>query len=279
MAEIGEQRTRKDSFEQSSPPSQGRPRKDSFDSTTIGRPLPVERRSSAIEEKSPNERYVRSKDIVFGNASSVLISYKAFDTNNGVEIAWHKFNLTTLDTADKERLKYCIDVGKQLDSDYLIRYLDTWCSQDNNVINIITTNLESLKEFVSKVKTLRWRIVKKWCRQFLAGLSILHNHTPAIIHRHFSFAHIYIDGGLGTTSVGDLWLAAIMIKDSGNNANQMGLSESVTKNLTLMAPTYMAPEMFENQPLTTKVSMFASCHACFVLFSSVFVRLVLILLQ
>lgn len=248
-----DQRVPKDLAETPSATPTLRPRSESVDasnSTQVN-----EKRGSEIGEKSPNERYIRSNDIISETPGATLISYKAFDSNNGVEIAWHKINLASLEVSEQERLTYCIDVIKLLESEVLIRYLDIWYSDDNTVINIITTNLELLSEFVSKVKTLRWRIVKKWCRQFLTGLQILHTHAPAIIHRHFSFAHIYIDGGLGATTIGDLWLAAIMAKDSDNVPHQMGLSEAVTKSLTRMPQTYTAPELFEGKSLTTKVKI------------------------
>ena len=108
-----------------------------------------------IADKSPNDRYIRSNDVISGSIGGILCSYKAFDSNNGVEIAWHKLNLANLDILDQQELTNCTEVIKSLDNDYLIRYLDTWYSDSNQTLNIITTHLESLKEFISKVKTLR----------------------------------------------------------------------------------------------------------------------------
>lgn len=254
-----------------------RPRKESFDQPRTRRNSFENSNANAepsliVEDKSPNERYVRSDELIMESAGGILLSYKAFDTNNGIETAWHKINLSAFDPEEQDRLRFSICTIEDLNSDVLIRYQDTWYSDDNQVVNIITTNLESLKEFISKVKTLRWRIVKKWCKQFLVGLQLLHSHTPAIIHRHFNFSHIYIDGGMGTTAIGDLWLAAFLERDSDGELKQMGLSENVAKLLTYMPPAYTAPESFEGNPLTTKVCVYPTDRlSCFTVLLSYYI--------
>lgn len=104
--------------------------------------------------------------------------------------------------------------------------------------------------FISKVMTLRWRIVKKWCKQILRALDHLHASKPQIVHRNITCSHIYIDGGVGATTIGDLWMAAVLADDP---ANPIGLSEALTRRLGQYSPASTAPETLDSQPLTTKV--------------------------
>ena len=95
-----------------------------------------------------------------------------------------------------------------------MQYMSCWSNEEQNSLNIITTYLDSLKEFsLKKCSRLRWRIVKKWCKQILRGLEFLHNSTPVVVHRNLTCSHIYIDGGFGgqgSINLGDLWLSAIL---------------------------------------------------------------------
>ena len=165
-------------------------------------------------EMSPNKRYIRFDELISKETVRIQSSYKAFDTKNGMEIAWHKINLNTLEESEQSRVTQGINLVKKIQSNFIIEYLMCWFSTDTRTLNIITTHLVTLKEFISKVHTLRWRIVKKWLKQILKGLDVLHTHTPNIAHRDLACSHIYIDSGHGgCTNIGDLWLAAILSED------------------------------------------------------------------
>ena len=123
-------------------------------------------------------------------------------------------------------------------------------------MNIITTHLDTLEDFIGKVKTLRWRIVKKWAKQILRGLDHLHQQKPEIVHRNVTCAHIYIDRGLGSINIGDLWLAAIIAEDQDN---PIGLSDAMMQQLADGSIAYTAPENFiDPHPLlTSKVDIYS----------------------
>jgi WNK lysine deficient protein kinase len=186
-----------------------------------------------VVEMSENHRYIRFHDIIRITFNGLLTSYKAFDTTDGVEIGWHKI-LIPADISEIEKQKFddFMQHLSQLGSskDYFVENLSYWFSpvktidtSENAVdteekhcyLNIITTNYETIREFIGKVKTLRWKIVKKWCRQLLKALAKLRNDDdssngstyPPIVHHYLSLSHIYIDGGLGTIAVGDIWLS------------------------------------------------------------------------
>lgn len=118
-------------------------------------PQPPSHQLQGVVEMSPNKRYIRFEEEVSSISSTIQSSYKSFDTKNGVEIVWHKINLNSLEEAEQSRVTHCINTVKYIQSKYVIEYLDTWFSKETRTLNIITTHLETLKEFVSKVKTLR----------------------------------------------------------------------------------------------------------------------------
>jgi WNK lysine deficient protein kinase len=105
---------------------------------------------------------------------------------------------------------------KKIQNKYIIEYLACWFGKETRTLNIITTHLDTLQDFISKVKTLRWRIIKKWSKQILRGLDHLHQQKPEIIHRNVTSSHVYIDGGLGTLNIGDLWMATVLVEDFDN---------------------------------------------------------------
>jgi WNK lysine deficient protein kinase len=185
-----------------------------------------------VVEMSENHRYIRFHDIIRITFNGLLTSYKAFDTTDGVEIGWHKI-LIPADISEIEKQKFD-DFMQHLgelgsSKDCFVENLSYWFSPVQTIdaneksadievkhcyLNIITTNYETIREFIGKVKTLRWKIVKKWCRQLLSALAKLRNSDnssgsmyPPIVHHYLSLSHIYIDGGLGTIAVGDIWLS------------------------------------------------------------------------
>lgn len=51
---------------------------------------------------------------------------------------------------------------------------------------------------------------KNWARQILRGLTYLHGHKPAIIHRDLKCDNIFVNGNTGEVKIGDLGLAIVM---------------------------------------------------------------------
>ena len=41
----------------------------------------------------------------------------------------------------------------------------------------------TLKQYVHRVRNVKLKVIKKWCRQILTALDYLHIHSPPIIHR------------------------------------------------------------------------------------------------
>lgn len=180
---------------------------------------------SKVEEISPNERYVRFAEVI-SYTENIKVSYRAFDTRNGIEVAWHAIDLSGLGDEEQEEIARSANSLRGLESEYIAQYLSVWMDDEPRRLIIITALLESLKEFIDKVRILRWRIVKKWCRQILRGLSYLHTHNPRIVHRNLSCEYVYINGGEGQLKIGNTWLAAIL----GNDSDPVSFSETMTKH-------------------------------------------------
>jgi len=210
----------------------------------------------AYKEISPNKRYVCFEELLSKTANSIQSSFKAFDTKNGIEVVWHTINLNALNESEQMGVTKCANVVKKIQNRYIIEYLSCWFKAETRSLNVITTQLDTLKDFFGKVLTLRWRIVKKWCRQILRALDHLHSSEPSIIHRHLTCSHLYIDGGLSTVNVGDMWLAAVVSEDSNS---PIGLSDKMIKDLAKSSHSsaFIAPELFESKPLTTSTDIYS----------------------
>jgi WNK lysine deficient protein kinase len=205
------------------------------------------------------DQYIRFGEVIRRSFNSLLTSYKAFDTTNGVEIAWHKISFEEMKEHEKTKFIHFIhNLNEIAQREYFVDNLSYWFSDSTQTIdtssipgllsnaeiddkhhrskpstiyfNIITSNLETIREFIGKVKTLRWKIVKKWCRQILQALECLNNHSPPIIFNYLSCAHIFIDGGLGTIALGDVWLS---FQSSSLNQNIYQAEDYQVSNLLL----------------------------------------------
>lgn len=166
---------------------------------------------------SPNKRYVRWNDVI--SKSGGVCSFKGFDTKNGIEVVWHKIDLNSLDESEQSRVTDCVKTVKNMNSKNIVEYQGHWLGEEK-CLHLITARLETLRDFIGKVKTLRWRIVKKWARQILRGLRDLHCSSPKVVHCNLMCSHIYINGGTSHTNIGDLWQATILPDDEAEHEPQ-----------------------------------------------------------
>lgn len=103
----------------------------------------------------------------------------------------------------------------------------------------------SLKRFITKVQVIRWKIVKRWCKQILRALAYLHSQNPPIIHRDIKCDNIFINGTTGDLRIGDLGLSTTaMIERNGKGQSVLG------------TPEFMAPELYDEE-YDEKVDIYA----------------------
>ena len=106
--------------------------------------------NNVAAEISPKQRYLRFNDLISQSKNSIQSSFKAFDTKNGIEVVWHTINLNSLDESEQSRVTKCVNIVKKIQNKYVIEYQSSWFKNENRTLNIITTHLEPLKEFISK---------------------------------------------------------------------------------------------------------------------------------
>jgi hypothetical protein len=100
---------------------------------------------SKIKEVSPNQRYIRFGEII-GHTGNIKCSFKAFDTRNGIEVAWHVINLSGLDDLEQEEVARSAAFLKDIRNKFVAEYLSIWVDAESRRLHIITTLLESLRE-------------------------------------------------------------------------------------------------------------------------------------
>lgn len=212
---------------------------------------------SGVVETSPGKRYMRY-DVLLSklDVTSSQSSYKAFDTKNGIEVIWNIINLSTSDDISRQYVMECTQIVKNIENSCLNEYLDCWFEEKTGNLNIITSLYTTLEEFLDKVITLRWKIVKKWCKYLLRGLDALHSSSPSVIHRHISCSRIFIDSGLGTLKLGMLWLGGLM--EDGHCKAGLPYEGSLV---------YSAPEVLSNEYFSSKV-----CHLSFFIMTMVMIQ-------
>ena len=90
----------------------------------------------------------------------------------------------------------------------------------------------TLRKYVKKIKNIKLKVIKRWCKEILEGLIYLHEQKPhPIIHRDLKCDNIFINCSTGEIRIGDLGLSTPM---------QNSYSTSV-----LGTPEFMAPELYE----------------------------------
>lgn len=207
---------------------------------------------------SPSNRYLRFDEVLSHEYSHRMqLSYKAFDTKNGIEVAWHIINLDTLQETEQRQVTDVVGEFKEkkFESRYVTEVFDSWFESQSRSLNIITSAHSTLREFMNeKVVTLRWKIVKKWCKQILQGLIDLHNHSSPIVHGKIGCSHIYIDSGLGTTQIGNVWFGAMLDNNNNKTENNVG---ATTRFSLHEANAVSAPEVLARKQLTVKVDIYS----------------------
>jgi hypothetical protein len=59
---------------------------------------------AGVAEISPNKRYIRFDELVSKTMDGIKLSYKAFDTKNGIEVEWNYINLNALKESEQSRV-------------------------------------------------------------------------------------------------------------------------------------------------------------------------------
>ncbi|KAI5067294.1 hypothetical protein GOP47_0017822 [Adiantum capillus-veneris] len=185
-------------------------------------------------EIDPTGRYGRYKEVLGRGAFKTV--YRAFDQEDGIEVAWNQVQDVLLRTQeDLDRLYSEVHLLSQLKHKNIIKLYHSWVDKKAHTVNFITEIFTSgtLRQYRKRHKHIDIKAVKNWSRQILRGLLYLHSHDPPIIHRDLKCDNIFINGNQGEVKIGDLGLAAIL---------QHAHARSV-----IGTPEFMAPELYEEE--------------------------------
>ena len=201
------------------------------------------RGQNAIVERSPEGRYVRFMEKLGSGASKDV--YRAYDTTEGIEVAWNVVQLTGVPKAERNRIVNEVRLLERLHHPNIISFHGSWVNRERQKVNFVTEILSSgtLTSFIEKVQVIRWKIAKRWAFQILKGLEYLHSQDPPVIHRDLKCENIFINGTSGDLRIGDLGLSTV-------HRNGKVLS-------VLGTPEFMAPDLYEESAYDEKVDVYA----------------------
>lgn len=197
-------------------------------------------------EVDPTGRFGRYKEKL--GCGAVKKVFRAFDTEDGKEVAWNQVCLKRFIEYDKPMIRRLYTEAKLLGSlqnDNVLSSFGSWTDQDRQTLNFITEVCSSgnLREYRKKHRHVSLNAMKKWCRQIVKGLDFLHSQQPCIIHRDLNCSNVFINGHLGEVKIGDLGLAALV--------GTSHLAHSI-----LGTPEFMAPELYD-EAYTEKVDIYS----------------------
>uniref|UniRef100_A0A7S4J5M1 non-specific serine/threonine protein kinase n=1 Tax=Odontella aurita TaxID=265563 RepID=A0A7S4J5M1_9STRA len=199
--------------------------------------------SGRIVARSPHGRYVRFNERLGSGAYKDV--YRAYDTIEGIEVAWNEVNLSGVPKSERSRIVNEVRLLERLHHNNIISFHGSWVNRELEQVIFVTEILSSgtLKQFINKVQIVRWKIAKRWAIQILKGLEYLHSQDPPIIHRDLKCDNIFINGTSGDLRIGDFGLSTVI-----NNKNRV-LS-------VLGTPEFMAPELYD-EVYNEKVDIYA----------------------
>ena len=194
-----------------------------------------EEETTKFVEWDPTGRFGRTTELL-GRGTYKNV-YKAFDEEEGMDVAWNQVKVHGLPAAEKARLLSEVEILKRLDHKNVLKFYHSWNTIDEKTgevsVNFITEACAgTLNKYAARFKNnLDMRAVKSWSRQILRGLAYLHAHEPPIVHRDLKCDNIFVNGNAGEIKIGDLGLAAML--DHQRTHSVIG------------TPEFMAPELYE----------------------------------
>ena len=179
---------------------------------------------------SPSRRYIKF-DKLIGSGSMKKV-FQGYDLNEGKLIAWNVIEIDCLPKAFQAKIIQEIEILNSIKNKnkYIIDINNSWINKEKRIIYFITNFAtgNDLSQYIKKVKYIKLKVIKKWCKQILSGLEFLHANN--IAHRDLKPANIFINSNTGDIFIGDFGLAII---SKENNKSILG------------TPEYMAPEVYE----------------------------------
>uniref|UniRef100_A0A7S3YDV4 Protein kinase domain-containing protein n=2 Tax=Lotharella globosa TaxID=91324 RepID=A0A7S3YDV4_9EUKA len=170
--------------------------------------------------------------------------FLAYDTENGIDVAWNTVKLNRVPTKERERIEQETRVLGQISHPNIIKFFNVWRNDIKREVCFTTEIVQggTLKSFIARVYPVQLRVIKRWCFQILDALQYLHEKKPPIIHRDLKCENIFINSKDSTLLIGDFGLAA--------------LRHQTCARSVLGTPHFMAPELYDEN-YTEKVDIYA----------------------
>ena len=231
-------------------------------------PLPSQHKKDT-RETSPQGRYVKLDERLGSGAYKDV--WRAYDTNEGMEVAWNVVKLGRIPPGERKRIKTEVKLLRDIEHKNVIKYYNSWVDREKEQIVFITEIMSSgsLKDYLRKNPMIRWNAVKRWCRQILRALEFLHENQ--IIHRDIKCDNIFINGATGDLRIGDLGLstriseeraglsaaAGLDTTSAGTGGLRAEIREITAGAMTCLGtPEFMAPELYDEN-YNEKVDIYA----------------------
>lgn len=200
-----------------------------------------------VREKSPKGRYHRFDEKIGSGAYKEV--YKAYDIDLGIYVAWNIIHFSKLNDTQKkltrDELKILISLKQRHPN--ILNVRSSWYNKEKNSLIFITDLYLSgdLRSFVNNVKTVKVKVIKKWCQHILHGVKFLHDNN--IIHRDLKCSNLYVNGTDGNIVIGDFGIARI--------TSTNGMATTVVGT-----PEFMAPEIYNsNYTIKSDIYAFGMC--------------------
>eukprot|EP01129_Flabellula_baltica_P017615 TRINITY_DN9816_c0_g1_i1.p1 TRINITY_DN9816_c0_g1~~TRINITY_DN9816_c0_g1_i1.p1 ORF type:complete len:593 (-),score=135.10 TRINITY_DN9816_c0_g1_i1:60-1763(-) len=186
---------------------------------------------SNVKKVVETDKYIRLEFVGAGGYKKV---YKAYDREDGYEVAWNQIKVGP--KVDMSKLKSEINMLQRISHENIIQCYDFWIDTKDLKCIFITEYMTSgdLRKFLQIAGVVSRDALKSYCKQILSGLDYLHSQDPPIIHRDIKLDNIFFTGADRTVKIGDLGLATIL-----EESRKAPLSVIGTAN-------FMAPETFQN---------------------------------
>ena len=92
--------------------------------------------SNNIIEKSPNNRYFRLNESLGSGAFKNV--YKAYDTQEGLEVAWNNINIDNVPETERSRITEEVKILTDCNNEYIMGLHNHWYDKEKNVVVFIT---------------------------------------------------------------------------------------------------------------------------------------------
>lgn len=152
-------------------------------------------------EYSPDERYARYPEELGQGAYKTV--YKAFDTNDALEVAWNKLHVDRLPAAEVAKVETEVALLRAVSHRNIINLYAFWREPRPDgrpaSMDFITELMSSgtLKQYLKRSKSIKLRVIRRWCANLLDAIAYLHARSPPIMHRDLKCDNIFINGHLG----------------------------------------------------------------------------------